>query len=257
MVTVILCSGLRRSASTWSYNVCCDLAERAHADRPGSVLRGGYRMDSDKFLRGLERRFASASGDGIEVIKAHEPGRLTLRLVREGRIRNVYTLRDPRDAFASMERFLPRRPDQSLDWRIANFQRFLALGSGFLADGHSHVVRYEDMVGDPVGHIRAIAAYLDLPCDAATAAAVDAATGLQRGAGIVDGLAGMAVERKLAFDPHSLLHAGHFDGGTVGRWRQALDPDLQRRLNRAFLPWLLDFGYADDQLARSLFSGPD
>jgi len=254
---IILCTGLRRSASTWSYNVCRELAEASSRAGSGVRVIAGYVVDSDAALERLQGSGAAARSV-IAVLKCHDPGRRTLRQIAEGRVRNVCTVRDPRDCLASMERFRPRRADQTIEQRIRNFQRALAMADGFRTDSRSLLLRYEELRARPLEFVQEIARHLGVACDLATAQAVERAAGAERSAAIADSLAGKGRGGRPAFDRQTQLHERHLDGGAIGRWREAFDADLQARLHLAFLPWLLGFGYGGAELREPVLAAlPD
>jgi hypothetical protein len=44
-------------------------------------------------------------------------------------------------------------------------------------------------------------------------------------------------------DRATQIHANHIQGGTVGRWRDELSPEVTRRLDAEWGHWLAMFGY--------------
>jgi hypothetical protein len=244
MIRLVICSGIKRSASTWSFNVCRHLAE-ARARVTGARFLSEYANHTDDLIKRLSGEAAAKDGDLIGVIKAHEPGKGTVGSIRRGKIRNVYTIRDPRDCLASMEQFWQREKNETFERRINEFLFWLRYAEIFLADGASHVVRYEDMIGDPAAEIRRIAKYLDLKCDAALIADIAEKTSPEASQSLIDEMnKGKADADGRLFNSLTQLHERHLGGGTVGRWRAAFEGDTLVQVERAFAPWLEKLGYA-------------
>ncbi len=255
MLFSILCSGFKRSASTWSYNVCRELMQRSLGGRPDISIVASYVNDTDGFLVKLGRQARDQERKVVAVLKAHEVGHRTAERIAKGRIRNVFTIRDPRDSLASMERFWPRSGDlwvhtgdQSLEERLRVFQHLLIQAERFMTDDHSHVVRYEKMIEAPEEHIAAIAHYIGLRPDKATVAAVHRATNAEAMREIAERTEAEKGLGPGALDPETNIHSRHIDSGAPGRWRDELDADTAHRATIAFLPWLISLGYADEAL---------
>ncbi len=242
----IVCSGLKRSASTWSYNVCRELFQRT-LDPAKVTFVATYAGDTDKMLEELARE-THGGKPRVALIKAHDLGPATLTGIRAGRIRNVYTVRDPRDALASMIRFWPPTPDNPFETYLGNFQRWLMQGETLMRSGTSLVIRYEDMMDDSAACIEAVARYLKLPERKQLIARVDAATSVESHRKIIDRIEEQAEDPDAAFDPTRQLHRRHIDSGEVGRWRRDLSQEQRRRAVVAFLPWLVSMGYAEEAL---------
>ena len=242
MVTVVCCSGIMRSASTWSYNVCRELAVRA-ATRRSEALALGYSNDTDLTLAGWLRQAREQNLVLRGVMKAHVIGPRTRAAIARGRVGNVFTIRDPRDAMASMLLFGQEKSEAEKTDLIESYRQVLEQGLAFLGDGHSLVVRYEEMVGDPRAQIRAIAGYMHTQVTQAGIAAIDAATGTERAATVVARLETETPPGVDHFDPVTNLHVSHLHGGIVGRWRRELSPDFAARLQQAFRPYLQAYGY--------------
>jgi len=243
MVLPIICSGLKRSASTWSYNVCRELLVRS-LDPSKAVLIASYATNTDAALQRLARR----KPDGrrlVALLKAHEVGPWTLAGIRQRKIRNVYTVRDPRDALASLIRFWPPTDDEPFGTYVRNFQKWLIQGEAFIEERASLVIRYEDMLEDPRKHVRAIARYIGLRADERRIAAVDEATSHENLQAAVARIEGAAEDPEAAFDPKLQLHRRHLDSGEIGRWRHELNDEERRKAVVAFLPWLVSLGYEE------------
>ncbi len=112
---LVICNGVIRSGSTWSYNVCRLLAELL-AKRRGESSHGGYlnALDLEKSLQ-AEVYFRQ----GPAVFKAHGTGPLISEWIRTGKAKAVCTLRDLRDCVASDVAFMNTGFDSSVQ-RVVN-----------------------------------------------------------------------------------------------------------------------------------------
>ena len=148
--------------------------------------------------------------------------------------REVVLVRDPRDMLCSMLAYGSRPAVRGFGRReVASDAEFVpVVGEAIDAlerdwrsrSDHAHLVRYEDLVLDRPGALRAMLAY----------------AGLDGEEDVIESML------------HSLDEASDADGhrttssaaDSVGRWRRELDPDVQRLCNERFARPLDAFGYA-------------
>lgn len=149
---LVLCTGMIRSGSTWSHNVCLNLMRAAF--RPDSVSDGAYDESIENW-----RKFASTKINHA-VLKCHgvdTPSLTWLAKNPEG-VFFVYTFRDPRDVVASARSTYGLTVEQCIGaaqgslWFL-NFQRRVRSVC---------VVPYTSIVHGAEASIAAIAAYLGL-----------------------------------------------------------------------------------------------
>jgi hypothetical protein len=222
---VLLACGGYRSGSTLQYNLAGEYTERALLGR-----RIGFVEPEQATLLPQVWSFVEALGTAVG--KTHlAPGversdRTWDALLEEDRLCPVYTVRDWRDVAHSWTRKFGQSAEEvfgSRRWALN-----LASMEGWLARG-AHVLRYEDLRADPVGALRTIAGWADLPFDPAAAdAAAAAAMGADR------------PDRDV--DHRTLLHHDHVgdpDGGGWTRW----SAEDQERLRIAVGPLMERFGY--------------
>src|ERR1044071_4352147 len=95
---LILCTGMMRSGSTWSFNVCRLLAQVA-ARQEGLPFWSGYLTleQCEQFLTQSDGNFP-----GPTVIKAHGIGTVAQRYLKNGQAQAICTFRDPRDSVVSL-----------------------------------------------------------------------------------------------------------------------------------------------------------
>jgi hypothetical protein len=194
---IVLCTGIIRSGSTWSFNVARLLLARRSA-----AVRGEF---SNKI------RTAVRSADaGVEhhVIKAHEPDRFGRRLITEGRCRTICTYRDPLECIASgIEAF-----GGTLEDMVALTRRHMEFLKLQHTAGGVHFVWYDDIVERPNERIRGIADYLGQPIDDAGVREIARSMDRDSVARLVKDLPTPPPDgksRQQSWDPETLFHPGH------------------------------------------------
>jgi hypothetical protein len=161
---------------------------------------------------------------------------LTRRMIREWypRSRELILVRDPRDMFCSIEAFNAKRGyvafarDQLTDpehyLRMLMQQTRLLVQQSKTRPEKMHLLRYEDLVQQPLPTMRAMLEYLDLPS----------------GTELVNDI----VERGSRETKLVRLHrTSHSTGESVGRWRRELPESLQHFFVSEFGDVLGQLGY--------------
>ena len=113
----IFCTGFRHSASTWSYNVC-RLMESAVAKQENCRLLLGF-SEMDRLDKILIRE---KDTDCRLVYKVHVPGEEVKKWIREGKAKNITTIRDPRDCVRSAYKNREQTFDYALNKILWNLQ---------------------------------------------------------------------------------------------------------------------------------------
>jgi Sulfotransferase domain len=239
---IIICDGIIRSGSTWSFNVCRLLGQMLSKRRGQPFGIGCVGEDSlDHFLQ-----VEAGLRDGAAVIKVHEVGPVALEWIRTGRVKAVCTFRDPRDCVASDivfwgDGFDPsvRRVARSLEYLYKSYQHF----------DRTLFVRYEEMIEKPLWQIRRIAEYLQIPIDQKQLEWIDGQTNIHASRKICEGLSarpedqvdiGLGNHRR---DRVSLLHDNHIGSAKSGRWKTDLTAEQGQMLTQIFRPGLEALGY--------------
>jgi len=238
---LVLCTGMLRSGSTWSFNVC-RLMAKVIAGREGRPMAATYltREPCEKFLATQLGRCP-----GPTVLKVHEPGPLALNALRTGAARGVSTYRDPRDCVASMMTFTGRSFDQA----ARSISAALDLLEASAAAGNTLFIRYEDMLRDRAAHVAQIAAFLGLSLDAKILSRIDQLTSLPATQRICEDLKQRPADKLLRstddhrVDPETWLHDNHIQSGRPGRWRDELTPAQASALQQEFGTRLSRMGY--------------
>jgi hypothetical protein len=145
--------------------------------------------------------------------------------------KEIFLVRDFRDMVCSLMAFYKNGTTRS---RADNDEQYIQWLGGWAAHLHSdyetradrsHLVRYEDLVGQPVDTLTALFRYLEL----------DASPDL------VDEIIKTASEQTPHFRQHRTTPNVQ---ASIGRWQRDLDPSLQRACEETFADLLGAFGYS-------------
>ncbi len=234
----VWCLGMYASGSTWLYNAVRLVAARSLPTR--AVWSGYVAVASDVPAR---------DPAVLHLIKSHdtEEAAATLLEKRAGWI--VVSLRDPRDAVASLMRHMRHDFSAALA-RVECSARFCA---AYAVDPRAVMLRYEDGFVDDPATLDRIAALVGgvLPAEArdeifATTrrAAIEAliAELPTRPATLHDARSGDMLDPATQWHAH---HAGRT--GAIGAWRNVLDAAQARRVLRRLGPCLAPWGYGTDR----------
>ena len=225
---VVLCLGLKSSGSTWLYNVAIQVLKEAS---PKPKVAAFY---ADNF------RMLPTGSDAADVlvIKTHEPTDAILYLTRFARGRMLVTVREPRDAAASlMQRF-----GHSFEGALKDVTAEGAILAALKRRVPSMVFRYEDGFTENEKTVARIARHLGV-------ALSDAAR--RR---IFRALTKEAVKKKIGkvlaedahpdtFDLQTHWHPGHVGDGRVGKYKSVLAPAQQKTVLAATRAYRRAFGY--------------
>jgi Sulfotransferase domain len=241
---IVICDGMIRSGSTWSFNVCRLMGDLL-AKRRGQAHGSAYldRTTLDQFL--VTQAYVR---EGPAIVKGHELGPVALDWIRTGRAKAVCTIRDPRDCIASDIVFWGAGFDASIS-RVVSSIKYLADYQDF---GRTLFIRYEEMMEDRMWQIKRIAAYLKITLDQKDAEAIDAQTNIRASRKVCEGLSGRTdKDVDMILDSHrrdrtTLLHDNHIGTGEVGRWKRELTPEQGEKLTHLLQRSLRALGYESD-----------
>lgn len=214
---VVLCNGMLRSGSTWSFNVALELVKSYQPERK---IFGFYNDNPAVLFAATRPRFSNL------VIKSHTPDPSTYELCRTGAIKAIYTWRDPYDVIVSAMRMFG---DSAEHW-MAVLRNSLRLWSFHRAAGSACIVSYESIVHAPLASLNAIAAYLGIHIEPEEAHRIAQATSLEQVKGFSQQITDLAQERVVrkdgyVFDRRTLLHQNHIRDGRIGYGVGLLDSE--------------------------------
>jgi hypothetical protein len=247
---VVICNGVIRSGSTWSYNVCRILGQilaKRRSQHCGMACLGDKSLD--QFLKTeVFRR------DGPAVIKTHEIGPVALEWIGDGRAKAVCSFRDPRDCVASDIPFFGAGFEASVRRVAVSLQAVHASQSD---SAHNLFIRYEHMMTSRLGEIRRIAAFLDIPISPNELELIDAQTNIEMSRKVAQAVPGLPQSQT---DPvtgghrrerMTLLHDNHIGSAKIGRWKEDLTIDQAWLVTRLFEASLRALGYEVEQPLRA------
>ena len=206
---LVLCDGMPRSASTWSFNVVMGLLRRSS---PSGVIHGSYDEHSARFIEG-----APSDADHL-VLKCHSLDAVACALLNSGSAQAIFTHRDVHDAIVSTAWMF----DLDFDAALGAIAASLDLFEFHVETSSALTVDYHDLVGDPGRCIQAIATYLELITDPGSIAEVADETSLERMAATARRLersksASLVRYGNMGFDPVTLLQPHHIRDSGASR----------------------------------------
>lgn len=245
----IICSGMMRSGSTWSFNVC-RLLYSTIAEKLNQPAESGY-MDGEAVDDFLEE--ADFEEEKFVVIKAHTPGPKTLERIDNGVVKNVCTFRDPRDAVASRRTFQDEPFEESMEW----IKRNIKFMHRYAQTQQTLFIRYEDMMRDSLSQIRALGRYLGADLNERLIRDLDHNTNFARSRAMASRVKELPSEQLYQDRTHTVdrltnLHENHIQSGKTGRWRTELTEEENRVLLNAFGKILVSLNYETERSLNEL-----
>jgi len=220
---LVICNGMPRSASTWSFNVAAGLLKPAEGGPP---LRTGYSDDPDHFLA------MAAADEGDTVLKCHALTPKIAALSSSGTAKLIYTIRNIADAAVSFMAVFHVDFDHAIAVMDASLHT-LAVHRGV---GRALILDYNDIANQPDAAAARIAAYLGRSIPRARLVEVAAETSLARMRAKVPSSEDAAVAGRLIqhggtfYDPATLLNIGHIRDGVPGAGKRTLQPAQIQRI---------------------------
>lgn len=227
---IILCNGMPRSASTWSYNVCLRLLSFEFA---ACSIYAGY---NEEFLGCVHQLGANYRH---LLLKTHTLDDVSRRMLQLGACRAIYTYRDPFDAIASYMRMFNQPFEAALPAIRHSFDLYkLHEQSG------SCIVSYASVVHSPLEAVRRVKGYLGLNASEGLLVRIADETGLAAMKNIADKLETAPPESfdgvdSLLYDRSTLLHKNHIRDGSSGYGRGMLSTGQQGIIEETFPEWIL------------------
>ncbi len=228
---LVVCNGMPRSASTWSYNVALALLRRTATE-----VYGGYDENLHRFLSGLPASCVHA------VLKCHSLDGAGLGLAQLQAAKVIYTWRDLADATASFMTMF----DVDFEHTIALMSSSLDLYARHRRNG-ALILSYEAMTQQPTAAVAAVASYLNVAVRQEQIAEIAEANSLGRmrekakeigesdyGEHLVrhdrSSYSDAARDRSYVYDAETLLHPDHIRDGSTGYGASRLTRAQLRRL---------------------------
>jgi hypothetical protein len=237
----VICCGMYRACSTWQYEVVAHLLERHRGGR-----RLGY-LTGDQYDE-LDRSRALKMGPIFRtdrcVFKSHEGHRRFAVALARGRAVAVYAYRDVRDVVFSLMHKRGLTFEQLL--RQGMIHQVLANDRFWTHQPNVLIQRYEEILADPTGAVRALANQLGIALDEAETARIADEYSLESNKARTEALrlrleqAGMDLNSAANVqicDSDTLLHWNHVrSGGST--WFAESNPRQRRILDYLCGRWL-------------------
>lgn len=243
---IILCAGLKSSGSTWLYNATGQLVR-------ASARSAGRRVRISRFYADDVSDFpAAAQSSDILIVKTHIPSPALRFLTRFTHGSVLLTIREPRDAIASLMQRFGHKFEDCLAEVSAGAAALVALA----VSGNHLLLRYEDRFYERQSVLPRIARYLrlDLGLDDGTGLFADIRRSLEQDK-VSEQIARLARKglfgRRLdpdRFDPKTHWHPGHIGDGRIGKYKEVLSAAQTRTVlvrTRAYRDF---FGYVPSRL---------
>jgi hypothetical protein len=229
---LVLCNGMPRSASTWSYNVAMALLRHTAQE-----VRGGYDENLHRFLCGLPASCVHA------VLKCHSLDAAGLGLAQVQAAKVIYTWRDLADATASFMTMF----DVDFEHTIAIMSSSLDLYLRHRSNG-ALILSYKAIMHEPRESVAAIAASLNVAAHPELVAEIAEANSFGRMREKVEEISALDYAQRLvrhdrtsypdaagcetsyAYDPETLFQLNHIRDGSTGYGVSRLTQGQLRRL---------------------------
>jgi hypothetical protein len=231
-----LCVGVYGSGSTWVFNVVGRLF-RLFAEA-GEVLS----IFADEFSRGQEEQVRRAE---FLVVKCHRPSATLRVMARLAAMPTILTIRDPRDAVASMMTRFEMTLPEALGAVKETCDAILLTRS----DAAALLLRYEDGFINRPETIEAIARRLELSISEEQRDAIFAALTPDAVSEAIAGFKARGVfgDRRalLALEPETQWHLNHIGDRRVGKWREVVSEAEGAGIVHATRDYCAAFGYGE------------
>ena len=244
---VVVCAGMPKAGSAWYFNLVDTLLMASGGRGAHDVRR---RLAQETLLKGRNCAIANLSPTSVQALvtlarqgecfatKTHEPpSKALVQTLMDGRTKATYIYRDPRDAMISALEYGVRLRSLGIKDEVFTPTRTLvSIAQAYVSNltlvweqwrvmPSTHILKYEDLVADPVAEVLKTAEVLGLDVGVETSKDVVNEVAQVVGGGNRD---------------QGVLH---FNKGKVGRYREIMTAAEQRFCLDVFGPWLELMGY--------------
>ena len=226
-------SGLKRSGSTWSYNVARIFLESVSREEKIFMGYVGEGRDVDEFLAREAGSFKTS------LLKFHVPTPRIFNLVAKGVARNIFTFRCPLEALASEIDFFKLPFNQAL-MNILNGLHSMEI---WRRQPGTLIVKHEDITSNPVREIKRIANHFEISAHDSIIQYCANETSYENIKRKAELLANESPEKltragAYTYDPVTLLHIGHVRNNSSRDWRSVLQKEQIEIAIESLKSWL-------------------
>lgn len=253
---IVLCAGMVRSGSTLQYNMARCMVEEMSI----GVGEGFLEDPSGEKTQALFQRWLK--DDVFHIVKTHTIPADSVEMSVSGSMCVCYIYRDLRDVAVSLKNKGTAQGRQilvKLDEAIAQYNKAREI----------HPVlwqKYEEVIEDIPGAIKALAQFLGTNVDPQTVQSVAQSLSIENARQIADGVSFRLLEKAIGFlrklgvsktflskiglaetyDKRTLLNPGHIskNAGKTGAWRNGLSVEEIDMILERYREWLEREGYA-------------
>jgi hypothetical protein len=219
---LVLCNGMPRSASTWSFNVAMGLLRHVSS---GRQVYGGYHENVAQFLKSVPPAASHV------VLKCHSLDAVGRTLARTGEAKVIYTWRDVADAVVSSLGMFGGDFEDAL----ASIDSSLELYRFHRHGGNAVIVGYEEITTAPLTAVRRVAAYLGVEEHSEIIREVAEENSFERTREKVEKVNASTNQLirlgHAGYDPETLLHQHHIRDGRSGYGREILTVEQIARVD--------------------------
>jgi len=236
---LILCAGLKSSGSTWLYNAVVQLCRDRDARRSTTFSPGVLPF----YAETVEDFPSAAARAAVLVVKTHVPSPGLVRVANFVNGKIFITVREPRDAIASVMQRFDHRFDGCLKEIAASASRLVDIASSARAT----ILKYEDGFCSNPETVNTVGRELAIRSSKATRAKIFQALTPSRIQRKIDtlmtrGLFGMSPGPD-SFDPETQWHPGHVGDLRIGKYSELLSPKMQQLVLDSTAAYCKKFGY--------------
>lgn len=231
---VFSCFGLHSSGSTWMYNLVREICGAASIPFVSTHRDWSANLPWD------------SPGQPLIIAKSHNPWSDFQALVSASSDPVVITVRDPRDAVASLMRRFPKGDGATFDKALATIEQSAKVLVAVSQLREIPVFRYEDsFVGAPET-FDDVARLLGVELSSVQRDSILARLspdGVRKTISDLESAGAIRGER--VWDRETLWHANHVGDGRIGKWIEALTADQADEVMARTRDYCLAFGYSE------------
>ena len=232
-MSFIFCGGMYRSGSTLQYNIASEIIER---------LKIGSR---EKYYPIHQEYFKNKLSIGYKTFKSHILSKEIEEQIKNNNAYVLLTYRDIRDVMASWQKknnFIFTLED-GLKW-ASNTIRTLERWEN-ISCKRKLISKYEIFSGNIKEEVSRISELIGFDIENNIADKIEEIMQVEKFQKRLESLSNdqIEIDNNLSWDKKTLIHLDHFQDGSIGKYKNELDIELQKMIKKEFNSWLCTHGY--------------